>query len=640
MEVGIKMILSCQDIKYAYTVDDILKGVSFHINKGEQTAIVGVNGAGKTTLFKILTAQLSADSGNIFIKNDTTLGYLEQQFEYNSDFSVYDELYIANQQVLTLKDKISDYEKLLDDHDHPSRETLVDYHHAIETFEALGGYGYDSLVKGVLKGLGFVEEQFNQQVTSLSGGQKTRLALGKLLIKQPDLLLLDEPTNHLDLDAIRWLEGYLSSYKGTLLIVSHDRYFLDRIVSKVVDIEQGKAVVYKGNYSSFIQKKEFTQQVAEKHFEQQQSEIKRQEEIIRKLRSYGNEKFIKRAQSREKALDKKDPLDKPTQFKPNMNLALNPKRESGIDVLRIKELSMGFDNSPLFTDLNLDIYKGDKIALIGNNGTGKTTLFRILMGELKATSGKYKLGSSVELAYYDQQHEGLSDELTLVEEIAEVFPDMGISKIRNLLASFLFTGDDAFKEVKTLSGGEKGRLSLAKLMLSGGNFLLLDEPTNHLDMISKEVLENALRHYSGTIFFISHDRYFINRVATKVLELTPNGTSLYHGNYDYYLEKKSMETDQSTPLETTVATINKKEWLSQKEDQKKENQLANQIHKSEEIIEDLESQIAFIDNELTKEDVFKDYELSQQYMLEKAELEDKLEVTMEEWEALAKEQLS
>jgi len=628
------MILSCQNIKYAYTVDNILNGVSFHINKGEQTAIVGVNGAGKTTLFKVLTNQLAPDNGNIFIKNDTSIGYLAQQADHSSDNTVFKELYTANKEILNLKSKIEDYEKLLDAHEHPSKEILVDYHQTIENYEDLGGYGYDSLVKGVLKGLSFVDDQFKQNVNSLSGGQKTRLALGKLLIKQPNLLLLDEPTNHLDLDAIRWLENYLSSYKGTLLIISHDRYFLDRIVSKVIDIVNGKTNIYKGNYSSFIQKKEFEQTVATKHFEQQQSELKRQEEIIRKLRSYGNEKFIKRAQSREKVITKMDVIDKPQELKANMNLALSPRRESGNDVLRINDLSMSYDNTFLFSDLNLDVYKGDKIALIGNNGTGKTTLFKILLGQVQAKSGRFKLGTSVELAYYDQEHDALNDELTLIEEIAEVFPDMKITQIRNLLASFLFTGDEAFKEVKTLSGGEKGRLSLAKLMLSGGNFLLLDEPTNHLDMISKEVLENALRHYSATIFFISHDRYFINRVATKVLEITPTGTNFYHGNYDYYLEKKSQEVQSGTTLKTTITTKNKQDWLSNKEQQKKEKQQANKIVNIEAKIEAVELQIEEIDLELLKEYVYQNYELSTELLNKKTDLESNLETLYESWEEL------
>lgn len=628
------MILSCQNITYAYLVDNILNGVSFHINKGEQTAIVGVNGAGKTTLFKVLTNQLSPDKGNIYIKNDTSVGYLAQQADHSSENTVFDELYTANQEILKLKAKIEDYEKLLNAHEHPSKETLVDYHQTIENYEDLGGYGYDSLVKGVLKGLSFEEEQFTQNVNSLSGGQKTRLALGKLLIQQPDLLLLDEPTNHLDLDAIRWLENYLSGYKGTLLIISHDRYFLDRIVSNVVDIVSGKANAYKGNYSSFIKKKEFNQAQVSKQFDRQQTEVKRQEEIIRKLRSYGNEKFIKRAQSREQVLSKMDILDKPQELKANMNLRLEPRRESGNDVLRINDLSMAFDNNILFTDLNLDVYKGDKIALIGNNGTGKTTLFKILLGQLQAKTGRYKLGASVELAYYDQEHEALNDDLTLVEEIADVFPDMKITQIRNLLASFLFTGDDVFKEVKALSGGEKGRLSLAKLMLAGGNFLLLDEPTNHLDMISKEVLENALKHYSATIFFISHDRYFINQVATKVLELTPTGTNFYHGNYDYYLEKKSQEVHENPTLNTPVATRNKQDWLQNKEQQKLERQLANKIEKIESEIETLEARIEEIDQELLKENVYQNYTLSSELLAEKNEVESKLEALFESWEEL------
>jgi len=627
------MLLSCQNIGFAYGVDTILQGISFHINKGEQTAIVGVNGAGKTTLFKILTKQLTQDSGNIYISQDTTIGYLAQSYDYHSDKTVYEELYSTNTKLLALKATIENFELALLDNPHPSEDTLIDYHHSIETFESLGGYGYDSLVVGILRGLGFDNASFSQTVTSLSGGQKTRLALGRLLLLEPNLLYLDEPTNHLDLDAIRWLEGYLSSYKGTLLIISHDRYFLDRIVTKVIDIERGKATIYQGNYSSFIQKKEFTEQISVKHFEQQQTEIKRQEEIIRKLRSYSNEKFIKRAVSREKALDKMDLLDKPMQLRANMHLTLNPKKESGVDVLRLTDLSMSFDHKNLFNNLSLEIYKGDKIALIGANGSGKTTLFKLLMNQLKPTQGKIRLGTSVELAYYDQEHSTLNDDFTLIEEIAEEFPDMDISNIRNLLAAFLFTGDDVFKEVKTLSGGEKGRLSLAKLMLSKGNFLLLDEPTNHLDMISKEVLENALRNYTGTIFFISHDRYFINRVATKVVELTDSGITMFHGNYDYYLEKKA---ERSVEISSTASQVtqNKVEWLEMKNQQRDLRKLENTIKALEDKIEAIEQEITDIDAALVTEAVFSDYEKSNHYFQRKQQLDQDLHDTMEQWEAL------
>lgn len=627
------MLLSCQNIGFAYGVDTILQGVSFHINKGEQTAIVGVNGAGKTTLFKILTKQLTQDTGNIYISQDTTIGYLAQTNDTQSEKTVFEELYQSNAKLLDLKHRIDEYESLLLSNPHPSEETLIEYHHSIESFEAMGGYGYEGLVTGILRGLGFEDTAFTQQVNSLSGGQKTRLALGRLLILEPNLLFLDEPTNHLDLDAIRWLEGYLSSYKGTLLIISHDRYFLDRIVSKVIDIEAGKASVYAGNYSSFIQKKEFTQLVTVKHFEQQQAEIKRQEEIIKKLRSFNQEKFIKRAESREKAIDRMEKLDKPFQLRANMNLTLNPKKESGNDVLRVQDLSMSFGEKQLFKNLSLEIFKGDKIALIGSNGSGKTTLFKLLMHQLQPTQGKIRLGTSVEIAYYDQEHSNLNESFTLIEEIAEEFPDMEIGKIRNLLAAFLFTGDDVFKEISALSGGEKGRISLAKLMLSKGNFLLLDEPTNHLDMISKEVLENALTGYSGTIFFISHDRYFINRVATKVVELTPNGINLYHGNYDYYVEKKA-ERANNVAQSVQSTSQNKTDWMEMKNQQRDQRKLENSIKSCEDRIEKTEQAIADIDNALLTEEVYSDYEKSNRYLQEKQRLEDELHRIMEEWESL------
>jgi ATP-binding cassette subfamily F protein 3 len=629
------MLLSCQNIEFSYISEKILKNVSFHVNEGEQTAIVGVNGAGKTTLFKVLTGELTPDSGDIFLKNGTSIGYLSQTVDYSSHNTVYDELHSADQALLTLDTTIKTYEQQMA-HSTPDEKTIHDYHKAIEDFESMDGYSYESRIKGILKGLGFPESSWSQNVSTLSGGQKTRLALGRLLLIQPDLLFLDEPTNHLDLEAIRWLENYLNNYKGTLLIISHDRYFLDRIVHKIVDIELGKASVYQGNYTAFVQKKEFDQYIATKHYEEQQADIKRQEAIIKQLRSFKQEKFIKRAVSREKALEKIDPLDKPIDLQDNMRLALNPKRESGMDVLQIKELSLGYDKVPLFSDANLNIYKGERIALIGKNGTGKSSLLKLLLGDLKPISGSAKIGQSVEIAYYDQEHTTLNESFTLVEEIAEDFPTMEMSKIRNLLASFLFTGDDVFKQVGTLSGGEKGRLSLAKLMLAKGNFLLLDEPTNHLDMISKEVLEKALRHYTGTILFISHDRYFINRVATKVWELDQERVKEYHGSYDYYIEKKEQEnaSDKTNIAENPNESENKQNWERMKQQQKDERKLQNQIDELEAEITSIETRMEAIDEELTHEEIFSNYEKSSALMKEKNSLEVELEEKLNKWETL------
>ena len=629
------MLLSCQNIEFSYISEKILKNVSFHVNEGEQTAIVGVNGAGKTTLFKVLTGELTPDSGDIFLKNGTSIGYLSQTVDYSSHNTVYDELHSADQALLTLDTTIKTYEQHMA-HSTPDEKTIHDYHKAIEDFESMDGYSYESRIKGILKGLGFPESSWSQNVSTLSGGQKTRLALGRLLLIQPDLLFLDEPTNHLDLEAIRWLENYLNNYKGTLLIISHDRYFLDRIVHKIVDIELGKASVYQGNYTAFVQKKEFDQYIATKHYEEQQAEIKRQEAIIKQLRSFKQEKFIKRAVSREKALEKIDPLDKPIDLQDNMRLALNPKRESGMDVLQLKDLSLGYDNVPLFSDANLNIYKGERISLIGKNGTGKSSLLKLLLGDLKPIGGSAKIGQSVEIAYYDQEHTTLNESLTLVEEIAEDFPTMEMRKIRNLLASFLFTGDDVFKQVGTLSGGEKGRLSLAKLMLAKGNFLLLDEPTNHLDMISKEVLEKALRHYTGTILFISHDRYFINRVATKVWELDQERIKEYHGSYDYYIEKKEEEnaSDMVNISENPNASENKQNWERMKQQQKDERKLQNQIDELEAKITSIETRMEAIDEELTHEEIFSNYEKSSALMKEKNSLEVELEEKLNKWESL------
>jgi ATP-binding cassette subfamily F protein 3 len=629
------MLLSCQNIEFSYISERVLKNISFHVNEGEQTAIVGVNGAGKTTLFKVLTGELIPDSGDIFLKNGTSIGYLSQTVDYSSHKTVYDELHSADQTLLELDTTIKTYEQQMA-HSTPDEKIIHDYHKAIEDFESMDGYSYESRIKGILKGLGFPESSWSQNVSTLSGGQKTRLALGRLLLIQPDLLFLDEPTNHLDLEAIRWLENYLNNYKGTLLIISHDRYFLDRIVHKIVDIELGKANVYQGNYTAFVQKKEFDQYIATKHYEEQQAEIKRQEAIIKQLRSFKQEKFIKRAASREKALEKIDPLDKPIDLQDNMRLALNPKRESGMDVLQLKDLSLGYDNVPLFSDANLNIYKGERIALIGKNGTGKSSLLKLLLGDLKPISGSAKIGQSVEIAYYDQEHTTLNESFTLVEEIAEDFPTMEMSKIRNLLASFLFTGDDVFKKVGTLSGGEKGRLSLAKLMLAKGNFLLLDEPTNHLDMISKEVLEKALRHYTGTILFISHDRYFINRVATKVWELDQERIKEYHGRYDYYIEKKEQEntSDKSNIAESPNASENKQNWERMKQQQKDERKLQNQIDELEAEITSIETRMEAIDEELTHEEIFSNYEKSSALMKEKNSLEAELEEKLNKWETL------
>lgn len=624
------MLLSCTNISYSYITENTLKDINFHLNEGEQTAIVGVNGAGKTTLFRILTGQLTPDTGQIFTKSGISIGYLSQHGDFQSHKTIYQELYQSDQDILKLKAILHDYEARLNNTSNPSENLLHSYHEAMETFKDAGGYAYDSLVKGVIKGLGFDDNQSNQVIDTLSGGQKTRVSLGKLLIRQPELLLLDEPTNHLDLASIKWLEGFLNAYKGTLLMISHDRYFLDKLVSKVIDIEGGKSIVYKGNYSEFIKKKEFKSYIDTKHYEEQQNEIKRQEEIVKRLRSYRDEKFIKRAVSREKALDKMEILDKPQELQASMNLQLNPKKESGHDVLRVKGLSMAFGPKKLFTDIDFDVYKEDRIALVGNNGTGKTSLFRILMEDLKAIAGTYTLGSSVEMAYYDQEHENLNSNLTMIEEIADVFPNMTITEIRNLLAAFLFTGDDVFKEIASLSGGEKGRLSLAKLMLSGGNFLLLDEPTNHLDMISKEILENALLHYTGTIFFISHDRYFINRIATKVLELHDETVTLYHGNYDYYEEKKSSTLIQESQVKTD--TQNKLDWQAQKELDKKKENWKTSLKETEEAIEINENRIETIDQELLREEVYSDYTLSHELIQEKSQLEESTESLYDQWQ--------
>ena len=607
------MILSCQNISKSFGTDEILKNVSFHIEANEKAAIVGINGAGKSTLLKIIMQKEMPDTGEVILAKDATIGYLAQYQDVSGHRTIYEEVLDAKQNIIEMEERLRGMETQMNTLTGQELETLLDgYHRLSHEFELLGGYTYRSEVTGVLKGLGFSESEFDRQMSELSGGQKTRVSLGKLLVTKPDVLLLDEPTNHLDMESIRWLEGFLMNYKGAVVIVSHDRYFLDRVVTKVVEIFQHQGFVYQGNYTEFAKKKAKIREDLLKQYYNQQREIKHQEEVIAKLKSFNREKSIKRAESREKMLDKIERLEKPTDENTDIHIVLAPDVTSGNDVLTVEHLRKAFGTHTLFDDLSFEIKRGERVALIGNNGTGKTTILKIINELIPADGGTIVLGSNVHIGYYDQEHQLLHMEKTIFEEIADDYPQLNHTKIRNVLAAFLFTNDDVFKRIADLSGGERGRVSLAKLMLSDANFLILDEPTNHLDITSKEILESALNQYTGTVFFVSHDRYFINQTATRILDLTGGTIVNYIGNYDYYLEKHDeltriyVETEPKAQAaqmtEQTVAQdgsgMDKKaDWQAQKAEQARIRKLENTLKKAEERIAELEDLIAGIDEE-------------------------------------------
>ena len=542
------MILSCQNICKAFGEEEIIKDACFHIEEKEKAALIGNNGAGKTTLLRIIMNELSADSGSVVISRDKKIGYLAQYQDIHGHQTIYDELSSTKQHIIDMENRIRTLEQEMKNSQGDQLEKLMQtYSRLTHQFELENGYAYKSQIAGVLKGLGFSEEDFTKQIETLSGGQKTRVALGKLLLSQPDILLLDEPTNHLDMESIAWLENYLLTYPGAVLIVSHDRYFLDKVVTKVVEIEAGYVRMYSGNYSAYALKKAQLRDAQYKAYLNQQREIKHQEAVIAKLKSFNREKSIRRAESREKMLDKMQRLDKPAEINDQMRLTLEPRFISGNDVLTVEELSKTFPGQTLFQNISFEIKRGERVALIGNNGTGKTTLLKILNQVIPADSGKFTLGSKVQIGYYDQEHHVLHMEKTVFQEISDTYPTLTETQIRNMLAAFLFTGDDVFKVISSLSGGERGRVSLAKLMLSEANFLILDEPTNHLDIASKEILEEALNSYTGTVLYVSHDRYFINQTATRIMDLTNQAIVNYIGDYDYYLEKKEELTAKYAP---------------------------------------------------------------------------------------------
>lgn len=642
------MILSCQNISKAFVENQVLKNVSFHIENHEKAAIVGINGAGKTTLLRIIVGEMTPDDGQVVLAKDKTLGYLAQNSTVDTSHTIYEELLSVKADLLRLEEKIRECENNMKHANGDALEDLMkQYTSLTHAFETGGGYLYRSELVGVLKGLSFTEDEFSKPVATLSGGQKTRVALGRLLLQNPDLIILDEPTNHLDMNSIAWLETYLLNYKGAVLIVSHDRYFLDRIAGKVIEIDQSKATTFMGNYSDYAVKKEQLRVAAWNAYMNQQREIKHQEEVIEKLKSFNREKSIKRAESREKMLDKIEVIEKPSEVRTDMKLTLTPRILSGNDVLTVEHLSKSFDSHKLFTDVNFEIKRGEHVAIIGDNGSGKTTLLKILNGLVPADQGTFRLGSNVEIGYYDQEHHVLHSEKTLFEEISDDYPYLNNTQIRNVLAAFLFTGEDVFKRISDLSGGERGRVSLAKLVLSNANFLILDEPTNHLDIMSKEILEDALNGYEGTILYVSHDRYFINRTAHRILDLTEGQFVSYVGNYDYYLEKhdtvmaaieanapQNADADSAVSAKAAESEV-KLDWKAQKEEQARLRKKENDLKKCEEKIAELEARISEIDTEMSDPAISTQVAKLQELSKEQTTCQEQLEKLYEQWEELA-----
>lgn len=594
------MILSCNNISKSFGTDVIIKSCSFNIEDHEKAAIVGINGAGKSTLLKIITGIEPADTGLVTLAKDKTLGYLSQQQNLNSDNTIYDELLSVKQYILDMEAQLRSIENQMKSADDTALETLMKkYSDLNHEFELNNGYAYKSEITGVLKGLGFAEEDFTLNVNTLSGGQKTRVALGRLLLSKPDIILLDEPTNHLDMESISWLENYLLNYSGAVLIVAHDRYFLDKIVSKIIELDNGNATVFSGNYTDYASKKAILRNMQLKEYLNQQREIKHQEEVITKLKQFNREKSIKRAEIREKMLNKMEFVDKPEILNDKMDIKLEPNVISGNDVLTVDNLTKGFDGTVLFDNICFQIKRGERVALIGNNGTGKTTILKLINGIIPADSGSIYLGAKVNIGYYDQEHHVLDPDKTIFDEIRDAYPDLNNTQIRNTLAAFLFTNEDVFKYIKDLSGGERGRVSLAKLMLSNANFLILDEPTNHLDITSKEILENALNSYTGTVLFVSHDRYFINSTATRIIELANKTVVNYIGNYDYYLEKKDIlgaKPITNNISKSSSSAISKLNWQEEKVKQAQQKKIKNEIKRTEERMALIEAEIEELDN--------------------------------------------
>ena len=634
------MILSCNNISKSFGTDVIIKSCSFNIEDHEKAAIVGINGAGKSTLLKIITGEEPADTGIVTLAKDKTLGYLAQQQDLQSDRSIYDELLSVKQYILDMESELRRIEAAMNNASGDELESLMNrYTNLNHEFEMNNGYAYKSEITGVLKGLGFAEEDFSLHVNTLSGGQKTRVSLGKLLLSKPDIIMLDEPTNHLDMDSISWLENYLLNYSGAVLIVAHDRYFLDKIVSKIIEIDNGDCTVFSGNYTDYASKKAILRNMKLKEYLNQQRDIKHQEEVIAKLKQFNREKSIKRAESREKM----KVVDKPVELNAKMNIKLEPSVISGNDVLTVTDLTKSFDGNTLFNNINFEIKRGERVALIGNNGTGKTTILKLINGIIQPDSGSIYLGAKVAIGYYDQEHHVLDPDKTLFQEIQDAYPDLNNTQIRNTLAAFLFTDDDVFKYIRDLSGGERGRVSLAKLMLSNANLLILDEPTNHLDIVSKEILENALNSYTGTVLYVSHDRYFINATATRIIELTNQNIVNYIGNYDYYIEKRDILTAKAFPDTPDISSDNisvkssKLSWQQSREEQNKLKKKQNKIKKTEERIAEIEDRMSAIDAEYSDPSIGSNTARLMELHNESTQLKKELDTLYEHWEELMEE---
>ena len=635
------MILNATNISKSFGSNEIIKDATFLVNEHEKVAIVGVNGAGKTTLLKILTGEESADSGSITLAKDAKLGYLRQINNVDSALSIIDELYTVIEPILNMEKRMSQMQEDMKHLTGSELEELYSSYTALtHSYELMDGYAAKSRVVGILKGLGFEEADFDRKINTLSGGQKTRVFLAKLLLEEPDIILLDEPTNHLDLRSIEWLESYLLNYKGAVIIVSHDRYFLDKIVSKVIDIENGNVQMYLGNYTDFSNKKQMLLDARMKEYMNQQQEIKHQEAVITKLKQFNREKSIKRAESRQKQLEKIERVEAPQTYSENMRLSLDISKESGKDVLTVHNLSKSFDQKKLFWDINFEIKRGERVAIIGDNGTGKTTLLKIINGLLEPDTGEVIYGSNVSVAYYDQEHQVLHMDKTLFDELSDTYPEMTNTQIRNILAAFLFTGEDVYKKIADLSGGERGRVSLVKLMLSKANFLLLDEPTNHLDIVSKDVLENALNNFPGTVCYVSHDRYFINKTATRILDLTENRLLNYIGNYDYYIEKREAVEEAANLTSTEQAekpadvSESKKEWIDNKTALAQKKKLKNALNKCEKEISEIEDKLQSIDEDFANPENASNVGKLMELQKQKEALEKRLDKLMEDWEEL------
>ena len=633
------IVLSCNNLNKSFGIDTILENVSFTVNEGDKVGIIGVNGTGKTTLFKILSGIYGYDSGDIYLGKGVEIGYLEQNTNFHSEGTIFEEVLEVFKDLIEMETYLRDLEvKIANESSNPNSKELEkimnEYSNKLEKFSELNGYGYKSEAKGVLKGLGFSDEDMDKKINILSGGEKTRVLLAKLLLKNPSLLLLDEPTNHLDSEAIEWLEVFLKQYKGTVIIISHDRYFLDQVVNRVFEIHNKKLRTYNGNYSKFIELSKVEKELELKKFEDQQKEIKKQEESIDRLKAYGREKHLKRARSKEKMLDKVEVLDRPEIYRKKANIKFSPSVTSGNDVLEARDISMGYGDRTLFRNLNLNIYRGEKVALIGPNGAGKSTLFKIIMNNLQPLTGSVKLGTNVHVDYFHQEQKTLNLDNTIIDEIWNDHPQLTQTTLRTMLGAFLFEDEEVFKKISTLSGGERARVAILKLILSNSNFLLLDEPTNHLDIDSKEVLEEALLNYEGTLFTISHDRYFLNTVIDKILVLDENGITEYLGNYDYYIEKKKQAQEMSI-----VATTEEKTKTQLKDEKRKERE-QREIEKKarvkrqniEKEIEEVELKIEELDILMCQEEVYSNPEKAKEVSQNKSDLENRLSQLYEEWE--------